>query len=532
MSVVPRNPRWAGSTSKTTRLADCLRTTVNACTFQRLSVVVCAAGILLGSARRGSTAEATPKFRSSAIEAPGSDLLVCDLDGDGLKDVAVLDAPNLSVFYQDPRRGFPPRPQLRYLIEDKPALVWAARVGPGAESLLLLTSRGVTALLLTNRNAPPVCQQLIRQRTLVPQATGDGPSEAPVRGQRGAIVCSMSARTAAAWPLLLVPVDGGLEVWRHSKGWERSQTLQGALEAHYWPQIQPAGYARSSRFSFSTSDVDGDGREDLMTRINAAPGTQLFTLYQQSPEGQFEPKPTMIYRDAVDWGAWLCWIDLNGDGRIDLIKSARSTDAWFFPGTRASKVVSEIHFADEQGRVAAEPQQVFRKDDSMAALPVLDVDGDGHPDLVLGSAPFDSREGLRKMITTRQIEVNLKFHFWRPGTVFAKEPDCRARVLIKLDEHAVFLSESLRDYFERCVTLAGDFNGDGRKDLLARDRTGQASVQFFLSRGKGFSREADLVFACPEAVHWLQPEDLNGDSVSDLIIKTQKRNVWRVFTSQ
>ncbi len=488
--------------------------------------------MLLASALPGSAADARPKFRPSVIEAPGSQLLACDLDGDRLKDLVLLDGPKISVFYQNPGRGFPPQPQLRYSIEDKPALVWAARLGPGPESLLLMTSDGVTALLLTNRNGPPARRQIIQRRTLVPQATSEAASQQSARDPQGIIVCSMSARTAAEWPLLLVPVDGGLEVWRHRQDWERGQTLSGALETHNWPQTQPVGYTRSSRFSISASDVDGDGREDLMTRVNAAPGTQLFTLYRQTPEVQFGPEPVMTCRNDVGRGAWLCWIDLNGDGRIDLIKSAQSADSWFFPGTRTGKVMAGLHFADERGHVPAEPQQMFRKDDSMAALPVLDVDGDGYPDLVLGSAPFDSREGLRKMITTRQIEVNLGFHFCRPGTGFGKEPDCRARVLIKLDEHAVFLSQSLQEYFERCVNCGGDFNGDGRKDLLARDQSGQASVHFFISREKGFSRKEDLTFACPEAIHWLQPEDLNGDGVSDLIIKTQKRNVCRVFTSQ
>lgn len=500
--------------------------------FRRFSAAVCGGGMLLASALPGSPPDARPKFRTSVIEAPGSELLACDLDGDRLKDLVVFDGPKASVFYQDPGRGFPLQPQLRCSIEDRPALVWAARLGPGPESLLLMTSDGVIALSLTNRNGPPVRQQIIRQRTLLPQATGDVASQPSARDQPEIIVCSMSARTAADWPLLLVPVDGGLEVWRHRQDWEQGQTLKGALETHNWPQTQPAGYARSSQFSFSASDVDGDGREDLMTRVTATPGTQLFTLYRQTPEGQFGPDPAMTCRDAVDWGAWLCWIDLNGDGRTDLIKSARTTDPWFFAGTRTGKAVVGIHFADERGQVPAEPQQVFRKDDSMAALPVVDVDGDGHPDLVLGSAPFDSREGLRKMITTRQIEVNLRFHFWRPGTGFGKEPDCRARVLIKMDEHAVFLSQSLHEYFERCVNLGGDFNGDGRKDLLARDRSGHASVHFFISREKGFSREADLTFSCPETIHWLQPEDLNGDSVSDVITRTQKRNVYRVFTSR
>ena len=50
------------------------------------------------------------------------------------------------------------------------------------------------------------------------------------------------------------------------------------------------------------------------------------------------------------------------------------------------------------------------------------------------------------------------------------------------------------DYWGRVIghNLSGDFDADGRRDLLVRDRGDRLSVYDFISRQKGFSEEADF----------------------------------------
>ena len=78
------------------------------------------------------------------------------------------------------------------------------------------------------------------------------------------------------------------------------------------------------------------------------------------------------------------------------------------------------YIADEHGRIPAEPQQVFRKNDWTPALPVMDVDGDGYPDLVLGYRHMDDKESVTKVVTAKQLDYNLRFYFHRPGSWFSK----------------------------------------------------------------------------------------------------------------
>jgi hypothetical protein len=101
-----------------------------------------------------------------------------------------------------------------------------------------------------------------------------------------------------------------------------------------------------------------------------------------------------------------------------------------------------------------------------------------------------------------------------------------------LDRAELLVGSSPRQYFERYVNLTGDFNGDGKKDLLVRDHGDVISVYFFVSREKGFSAEPDLRFNCPELIAGWRIADLNDDGVSDLIVKLEKQKGFRIFTSQ
>jgi hypothetical protein len=202
------------------------------------------------------------------------------------------------------------------------------------------------------------------------------------------------------------------------------------------------------------------------------------------------------------------------------------------PGHSSGKVLVRTYLADEHGRIPAEPQQVFRKNDWTPAVPIVDVDGDGFLDLALGYSPVDTREGIRKELTAKQLDFGFKFYFYRAGVGFPKDADCQRDVVIHLDRAELLLSWGRREYFERYVKLGGDFDGDGKMDLLVRDHKDAISVYFFASRQKGFGSEPDLRFSCPELIDEWEAKDLNNDGVSDLIVKLGKQNASRIFISQ
>ena len=142
---------------------------------------------------------AKPTFNSSEIEGPGSDIIFCDFAGNNLKSALILDGTNVSVFFQDAKQGFPHKPQQEFHLSDRPALVWPAKLGRKAESLLLMTSDGITELDFTTRSNPPTRRQIIRQKTIVPAKLNDA--------QAWAMSMPMSANTGTDWREQLSSVE-------------------------------------------------------------------------------------------------------------------------------------------------------------------------------------------------------------------------------------------------------------------------------------------------------------------------------------
>jgi hypothetical protein len=468
------------------------------------------------------SADCKPEFTVSQPGGQSSKHIVCDLDGDRLKDLVLISNFNLSIYYQDSKQGFSREPQQTHRLARRACIIWPARLGATNDSLLVMTSDGIGQLQFTNRTSAPRYLPIIRQKTLIPEKT-----------ERKSVVCmSFSAQTGASFPLLLLPATDGIHVWRHEGEWHEVQVVSHSTESRLRPSLIDPGYSISSLLNLSIGDVNGDGRDDLIIRRTELGATNTFSLYLQETNGGFGPEPAMIYHDNRELHTWLCWADLNRDGHVDLIKSTWLNEPSFLPGISSGKVMVRTYFADAQGRIPAEPQRVFRKSDWTPALPVLDVDGDGFPDFVLGQSLLDTREGARKQITAQELDFSLRFHFYHAGQGFLPEADCQADVVVHLDQAALLLGWDRRQYFERYVALAGDFNGDGKTDLQVRDRSDAVSVYFFLSREKGFSKEPDLRFSCPEAIDEWEAVDLNNDGVSDLIIRLEKQGNLRVFISK
>jgi hypothetical protein len=259
----------------------------------------------------GPSGLARPRFHSSEIEGRGSEIIFCDLNGDHLKDAVLIDGLKLSIFCQDSKRGFTREPQQQYRLDDRPAVVWPARLGRTAESLLIMTSEGVTELCFTNRTGPPARRQIIKQQTVIPDSLEE-PS---------AMYLPLSADTGSDWPLVLVPVDGGLQVWKHGQEWSQTQTLERTLDTRIWPSVTNPGYTKTTALDLCVGDINGDRRDDLIIRRSDVTGKQTYAVYLQRADGQFGPEPALTYESKSDWRSWLCWVDLNRDGKVDLVKN-------------------------------------------------------------------------------------------------------------------------------------------------------------------------------------------------------------------
>jgi hypothetical protein len=466
-----------------------------------------------------STAGAEVTFRECLVRGPTDEALFCDLDGDRLKDMVLKSEPNLLIFYQDAEKGFAEKPNVVCHLEDRPSVIWPARLGPKADSLLVMTSAGVTELDFTNRGGPPSRKEIIAQPTILPER-GEGPSITHM---------PLSPQMKDQAPIILVPVGRDLQVWRRRDTWQCVQTLKDALETTISASRGDLGYDRMARLTVSLGDLTSDQRDDILVRTSHIPMSR-YAVYAQNAEGLFSTEPTFTWTGPWDW-SWYCWVDVNRDGRVDLIKGTLPGDPWFLAGILSGKVLVRIYTADEHGQIPAEPQQVFRKNDWIDSVPIVDIDGDGYLDLVLGYSPFSSREGYRKVFSAKQIDFSLGFHFYRPGVGFPEKSDFDTSLLIHIDYRSVDLSLPRHQFFKQFVNLQGDFDGDGRKDLLIRDRADRISAYPFLSRQTGFAKTTDVSFPYTDPIDRMEVEDLNDDRISDLIMTLNKKDTFRVFLS-
>jgi hypothetical protein len=467
-----------------------------------------------------SATGAKVQYKECLVQGAGEEAIFCDLDGDRLKDLVLIEEPNLQVFYQDAEKGYAARPNQVCHLGSRRALLWAAKLGPQAESLLVMTSAGVTELDFTNRAGPAVRRPIIAQQTIVPESL-----EEP-----GLARFPLSPETKGSAPVILVPVGTDLQVWQRKDTWQHVQTLKDALETSIWASRDELGYDRMAELTLSLGDITADQRDDILLRTGFLPACR-YVMYTQNQDGLFSAEPALTWTGKWDW-SWYCWVDINHDGRVDLIKNTWLSDPWFIPGMRSGKVLVRTYMADEHGQIPDQPQQVFRKNDWISSVPVVDIDGDGYLDLVLGYSLFNSREGFRKTVTARQVDFRLGFHFYTPGTGFPEQPDCDRDLLVSLDHHSLELGASRGRYFETFVNLLGDFDGDGRKDLLVRDRADRISVYPFVSRQAGFAREASISFSYTDPIDRLLVEDLNNDGRSDLIVRLSEKEMLRVFLSR
>jgi len=463
---------------------------------------------------------AKPSFKSFELKSDYKEFCFSDFDGDGLDDIIVIDEPNLVFFFQDHKSGFGKKPDMFYSLGDEPSIIWPAKVGNKAgQKFLVMTSEGVSTLSYLDRATPPSRSKIINQKTIIPDKCENSPI----------IFFVLSTKTAKEFPLILVPTERELHIWRHDQKWYCVGSLHNMPDERIWGPHKTSGYTKQYWLNLNIGDLNGDRLQDLVI-CEENNGRTLFKIYPQTEKGSFTLKPSQSYEDEWDWRKWICLQDINKDGRVDIIKNKWLEEPWFLPGIYSGKVLVQIFMSDTQGNIPNKPTFVFRKNDWLSSMPILDIDGDGFIDLVLGYNRFVDSEKIRKTLVSKKLDHNLRIYFYDDGG-FAMEPDCQKALVIHLNQRKLHISWTQREFLETQICLDGDFDGDGDKDLLVKDKEDKASVYFFISRKKGFSKKTNMHFNIKHVEQFI-PEDLNKDGISDLIVLDSKKDSFKVFLSK
>jgi hypothetical protein len=173
--------------------------------------------------------------------------------------------------------------------------------------------------------------------------------------------------------------------------------------------------------------------------------------------------------------------DVNGDGKPDLITA----------NTQSITVL----LGNGSGKFAAPTYYPFKNDftNTPIALTVADINGDGKADIVLANAPGDSAFwGVTPSISVFLNNGNGTFQSARTSYGFA----------------------------DAASLAVGDFNGDGLPDIAAA-YSGEPAVTVALNSGGGYFHSAQTYgFDIPTAATSVAVGDFNGDGKSDLVVTT------------
>lgn len=274
----------------------------------------------------------------------------------------------------------------------------------------------------------------------------------------------------------------------------------------------------------AVGDFNGDGRADLLDWKDASVEDGLIARLA-TPAGAFESRRTI---DGVPTNASFSIIDLNGDGKLDFVGFES-----FFEGSPSNRVFVGLGRGDGTFNFLT-PIKFGR---SITSGAVADFDGDGRLDLVVGND--DSLSGHRATVTIAPghgdgtFGVPVDFDLGAYSAVVSTgdfNGDGRPDLLLYRINAvpAVALNDGAGGFrtpievgnIPRNVSV-GDVDGDGRDDFVALDTLwAPASLRIFFSRGDGSfdtSRDYSIGSTVPSSAS-IVVRDLNGDGRRDIAV--------------
>lgn len=400
--------------------------------------------------------------------------------------------------------------------------VEAVRTGPDSRRLLALVDGGVAALRFDGESfsfEPLVETETVLDRTdvFVPgldfahDLDGNGRSELVLPAPAGLAIHGATGSGYGSAPAAVVPLPGN--------GWVASES--GLDHRYQLPRV---------------IDVTGDGLVDIVLEDPRADGRRRWIAVNGSRRVAPNERPELRFgsplevldlapAEAEDSFVPIFLGDVDGRGRAELVtlQTLAPTERGFRAAMRAGESpdqVLRVHRLGEDLRPAVGAYEVIRarghvlSSDSGPDLPggFVDLDGDGRLDLVTMSLDLPTL-GLVKALATKRLTVGIEFGVWcqsRDGSFRPATGDALSTKL-RID---------LRDIELRSLpTLAGDFDGDGRRDFVL---VGGDQVRIHRGGdGCGFAKRPDArldVAAAAARPGLVRIGDHDGDGRVDLAV--------------
>lgn len=448
------------------------------------------------------TADLRPDLRLD-VESPGDGLIVVVVSGSPPREKRQL------VLFPAGSAAVTP------IIIDLPPDSVAFDVGnidavPGDEIVLIAASKLTVLRPFSDRDA----REIALQPPLPLPPRTQGLSRLAVLGDwngHGVIEALVPTLSGAA----LIPLPSGQSRQNEQSKDGTRTDLPLPMQAEYWTTDRrtraPAGFFGSTVTwpTITQADNNGDQRLDLFglsrfgvwiyhatdTGLGNAP-SHRFALRLFSAAEQLRPQATAVRLFAQD---------LDADGLADLVvhrtagsmlKSRAATDIYHNRGTGID--------------LSAGPQLTLTTDDAFATIELVDLDGNGRTEILQAQFAFGIFQAIR-ILTTRRAAVELRIFTLPEASPTRAETSWQGDVTLRLDFRQGRTAGLL-------PSAEGDWNGDGRRDLLYGLNREELAIHLGTveKNGPGFgSRQAtQTVPATSDGVVL----DRNGDGLDDLVL--------------
>ena len=251
-------------------------------------------------------------------------------------------------------------------------------------------------------------------------------------------------------------------------------------------------------------DINGDGKLDIITSRTNWHQMGVYLNTTENNNVSFADK--VIIEDYVDPRP--DFADLNGDGMIDMVSTANTTnrrDVYvYLNNSTVENIDFNLEFVIQSG--GEHPDGPTDYDWSVTSPKLVDIEGDGWLDIVVanGSASFTSPSGISIL---RNTSTDSEFGFEYDYSSFYQ-----------------YQSNSL-------PTRIGisDLNGDGKPDILTTDWLGGISIIVNTSTEGNISLEEQMIIGVGNYPNPLAMSDLNMDCTPEIVVSNWEVEGMRVI---
>ncbi|NQT87209.1 VCBS repeat-containing protein [bacterium] len=452
-----------------------------------------------------------------------------DVDGDGELDILSFSRGRIAIFRAQKGKSpvYPATPELlRTGSTGYFADVADVLPAPGKE-IVLLTPAGVAAYSQKDGRYEAIPVLLLECDTLL-----------TTQAARGAVATNLFGTVKVLpWNFafdangdgrddLIVPHGSGTDVRLQTKPGQFSDPMTLPILPVVYNQASVRGkanylvgqHAQSVTIELfvrelEARDVNGDGKRDLVW------GAWWFA---QKTDGTFDPSPAEVPHPQRPTRGMenQSLLDIDGNGHTDRIEAEHS-----FDDPLNVKTLVRYWLAGNDGALQADPNGTIAGPNilvHMPNVPVHDFNGDGKQDFVLFQTDL-SVAILSKWIRQAfgKIEGKLNFFiFDAEHGRYSRSPTVRKNISInfKLPLNEVIAGFVWIRYLGTMMRFEGDFNADGKVDLLVRDENTRISIYYNVGGKDMFTRKPSLQIDETPMFAGMDLDDLNGDGASDLIL--------------